>query len=374
MDYKLKKVGSKNVLELNLIGAAFPPVLEESEACMEQVITAIRKIRRVDRVVLLERRIREYDEQQTALLVGVANAVEKLVFSERDVRPPYSPIGADWVEFVKKIPRAFMRDPIGTFTEVRREKTWQEIEQEREIYPQYVILRKKYLKVLNQLLEVMGALQLIKLVEPLLEGYKVGDRTIYRKVFRSSVRPNFTYTKLLTQYPTGEEIDSYRVGDSEVTIIQRPNNVRLFYHLIPPEFKLSEVEYELIERIKETLMAYKPKSEDLIDPDSIRDAVKNIAVDMVKEDMESRRIKLDVQKLAGIITRETVGFGILEILLKDDKVQDITINAPLVNPIFVYHADAEDCETNIYPTIEETQAWAARLRLMSGRPLDESNP
>ncbi len=374
IDYKLKKVGNSNVLEMNLIGAPFPPVIEESEACMEQVLTAIRKLRKVDRIVLVERKIREYDEQQTLLLTGVAMSLEKLLFSERDVRPPHSPIGADWVEFVKKIPKAFMRDPIGTFTEVRREKNWQEIEQEREIYPQYKALRKKYLKVLHRILEVIGGLQIIKLVEPLLEGYKVGDRTIYRRIFRPSVRPNFTYTKLLTQYPVGEEIDSYKVGDSEVTIIKQPNSVRLFYHLIPPEFKLSEVEYELVERIKESLMAYKPKSEELIDPESIREAVRNIAIDMVKEDMESRRIKLDVKKLAGIITRETVGFGILEVLLSDDRIQDITINAPLVNPIFVYHADAEDCETNIYPTVEETQAWAARLRLMSGRPLDESNP
>lgn len=374
MDYTIKRAGNKNVLEMNLMHAPFPPVLEESEACMQQVVQAIRKARKVDRIVLIERRIREYDEKQTELLLEVAHTVEKLVVPAKQVRPSGSPIGADWVEFVKKIPRAFMRDPIGTFTEVRREKTWQEIEQEREIYPQYKEIRKVYLKTLRRLLKIMRDLKLIQLVEPLLEGYKVGDRTIYRRVFRSAVRPNFTYTKLLTQYPTGEEIDSYRVGDSEVTILQRPNQVRLFYHIIPPEFKLSEVEYELVERVKEALTAYKPKSSELVDPEATREAIRNIAVDMIKEDMQDRRIKLDVRKLAGIVTRETVGFGILEILLQDKRIQDITINAPLVNPIFVYHADAEDCETNIFPTLEETQAWAARLRLLSGRPLDESNP
>ncbi|HDR53454.1 MAG TPA: hypothetical protein ENN60_02155 [archaeon] len=374
MDYKVKRAGTQNVLEMNLLDAPFPPVIEESEACMEQVMMAIRKARRVHRIVLVERRIREYDENQTNLLTEVALTAEKLILPEREVRPSGSPIGADWVEFTRKVPKAFMRDPIGTFTEVRRELTWQQIEQEREIYPQYKAIRKVYLKALEGLLGTMKELKLIKLVEPLLEGYKVGDRTIYRRVFRATVRPNFTFTKLLTQYPSGEEIDSYKVGESEVTIIQRPSQVRLFYHLIPPEFKLSEVEYELIERIKETLIAYKPKSEELVEPEATREAIHNIAVDMVKEDARDRRINLNVNKLADIITRETVGFGALEVLLSDDRIQDITINAPLVNPVFVYHADAEDCETNIYPTVEETLAWAARLRLLSGRPLDESNP
>ncbi|MBR9689373.1 MAG: type II/IV secretion system ATPase subunit [Candidatus Altiarchaeota archaeon] len=374
MDFKIKRVGGKNVLEMDLTKALFPPVVEESEACMEQVILAIRKARKVERIVLIGRRIREYEEDQAEMLVEISEIIDKVNVPAIQVKPRSCTIGSDWIEFTRALARTTIKDPIGAYVELRRERRWQNIEYERESSDRDAKCRLHYIKLLEKFEELFSNLQIIKRTKPYLEGYKVGDRSLYRRVFRPGVRPNFTYTKLQAQYPRGEEVDSYKVGDSEVTLIKRPNSVRMFYHLLPPEFKLSEVEYTLIEKMKERLMIYKPKSEDLIEPETIRAAVKNIAEDMLRDKERESRIKLDVKKLAGIITRETVGFGVLELLLSDDKVQDIAINAPLTNPIFVYHADAEDCESNIYPTVEETQAWAARLRLLSGRPLDESNP
>jgi len=43
-------------------------------------------------------------------------------------------------------------------------------------------------------------------------------------------------------------------------------------------------------------------------------------------------------------------------------------------PIFIVHQDYGDCYTNIYPTQQEVDSWATKLRLISGRPLDEANP
>lgn len=374
MDFRLRRVESKDVIEMDLTKSVFPPVIEESEACMEQVINAIKKARKADRIVLIGRRIREYDESLTEMLSEIAAASEKINIPSEQIRPPGAEIGAEWVDFVKALARTIVRDPVGAYVELKREKRWQEIEYEREASEVNAKFRLKYVKILEEFVKIFEGLSLIQKTRIFLEGYKVGDRSIYRRVLHPGVRPNFTFTKLMAQYPAGEEIDSYKVGDAEVTLIERPGQVRTFYHLLPPEFKLSDVEYNIVEKLKERLMIYKPKSDELIDPDTIRDAVRNIAEDMLKEEETRHGIKLDIPKLSGIITRETVGFGILEILLSDPKVQDLSINAPLTNPIFIYHADAEDCESNIYPTVEETQAWAARLRLLSGRPLDESNP
>jgi len=374
VDFRVKRIGGKNVLEMDMTKAVFPPVVEESEATMEQVILAIKKARKLDRLVLIGRRIREYDDDQTQMLVEVANTVDKINISPAEVKPRDCRIGSDWIEFIRALARTIIKDPIGAYVELRRERRWQNIQYERDVNDKDAKCRLKYIETLEGFEKIFSKLEIIKRTKSLLEGYKVGDRTLYRKVFRPGVRPNFTYTKLQAQYPKGEEIDSYKVGDAEVTLIRRDGAVRMFYHLLPPEFKLSEVEYNLVEKMKDRLMIYKPKSENLVEPETIRESVKNIAEDMLREREKESRVKLDTHKLAGIITRETVGFGILEILLSDERVQDIAINAPLTNPIFVYHADAEDCESNIYPTVEETQAWAARLRLLSGRPLDESNP
>src|SRR3970040_1648971 len=43
-------------------------------------------------------------------------------------------------------------------------------------------------------------------------------------------------------------------------------------------------------------------------------------------------------------------------------------------PIFVRHQDFDECLTNIIPSQEDIDSWAAKFRLISGRPLDEANP
>jgi type IV secretory pathway ATPase VirB11/archaellum biosynthesis ATPase len=83
----------------------------------------------------------------------------------------------------------------------------------------------------------------------------------------------------------------------------------------------------------------------------------------------------ELEQLATILTRYTAGLGVLEILLADEKVQDIYINSPIERqPILIGHQDWEECRTNLIPTMEDAEAWATRLRIHSGRPLDEANP
>jgi type IV secretory pathway ATPase VirB11/archaellum biosynthesis ATPase len=83
----------------------------------------------------------------------------------------------------------------------------------------------------------------------------------------------------------------------------------------------------------------------------------------------------ELEELTQILVRYSVGFGLIELLLKDDRVQDITINSPMGEiPIFIVHQDYDNCQTNVVPTRSEAESWASKLRLISGRPLDEANP
>ena len=99
---------------------------------------------------------------------------------------------------------------------------------------------------------------------------------------------------------------------------------------------------------------------------------------IVEELVEHRNLRLrekEIKEVTNILVRYTVGFGLIEVLLQDEKVQDITINSPMGRiPIFLVHQDYSDCTTNIVPTISEAESWASKLRLISGRPLDEANP
>jgi type IV secretory pathway ATPase VirB11/archaellum biosynthesis ATPase len=104
----------------------------------------------------------------------------------------------------------------------------------------------------------------------------------------------------------------------------------------------------------------------------------NIGRDMLKDLARGMGMELsakELEELAEILSRYTAGFGILEILLADENIQDIFINSPIgLTPVYVNHSEFEECETNLIPTREDADAWATRFRLYSGRPLDEANP
>lgn len=73
--------------------------------------------------------------------------------------------------------------------------------------------------------------------------------------------------------------------------------------------------------------------------------------------------------------RHTIGFGLIEVLLQDKNLQDISLNSPIpMTQIFVKHQNYEECLTNILPSQEDADSWAAKFRMISGRPLDEANP
>jgi len=83
----------------------------------------------------------------------------------------------------------------------------------------------------------------------------------------------------------------------------------------------------------------------------------------------------DIEQISVILTRYTAGLGVLEVLLADERIQDIYVNSPVENqPIMIYHGDWEECKTNLIPSVEDAESWATRLRIHSGRPLDEANP
>ena len=95
----------------------------------------------------------------------------------------------------------------------------------------------------------------------------------------------------------------------------------------------------------------------------------NVKVKMVFEPEK------DLDKLTKILVRYTIGFGLIEVLLSDEEIQDVSVNSPLgKTPIFIVHGKYGDCTTNIMTTINEAESWASKLRLISGRPLDEANP
>ncbi len=84
--------------------------------------------------------------------------------------------------------------------------------------------------------------------------------------------------------------------------------------------------------------------------------------------------KSTTTKLAGILLHEMYGMGELEVLIKDDLLEEITINSSKT-PIAVYHREFGWLKTNINVESEELiENYAAQIARKIGREITNLNP
>ncbi|MEM2139013.1 MAG: type II/IV secretion system ATPase subunit, partial [Candidatus Woesearchaeota archaeon] len=286
-----------------------------------------------------------------------------------------------WYNQIKDIIfNLLLKDPLGSLVELKRIKRRENIILDKAESENLVYCTSNFISVLDYLIDLLENTKLAIIAKPYLSGYEIGDRSVYRKIFSPTTKPDFMYTKLMSAYPKdAEEIDAYKIGeDTEVTIFRLNNNTQTLYHVMPPEFKLDEEKYELLDNARNIMAEHKPQKSDFVEPKRMREVFYNVGKDLLRELADYRKINLrekEIEELTKILVRYTVGFGIIEVLLQDENIQDISVNSPLGKiPIFIVHGKHDDCVTNIIPTEQEAESWASKLRMISGRPLDEANP
>lgn len=341
----------------------------------------------VTKIVFVQKRDYEYDFYQTQLLIEIAKLYNKLA-KQKELFSYYA-VGPECQKWFRSryarirllIFRLLKEDPLGSYVQLKREHRRETIELEKMIDERYIACEQKYISLLDYLIKELDKTRLITIAKPYLAGYRLGDRSVYARIFRPTIKPDFMFARLMATFPAeGEEIATYSVGgkSTEITIFKLPDTVQYLYHLIPPEFKLSEEKYELLDLARKIMAEHKPKRQEFIDPERMRTVFYNVGHDLIEELASYRNIRLrpkEIDELTEILVRYTVGFGLIEVLLQDTKIQDITINSPMgQTPMFIVHEDYGDCTTNIIPTTPEAESWASKLRMLSGRPLDEANP
>jgi len=376
--------GEEIILRIDCTQSPFFPSLEDEPKVMALALEKLAEVGTVTQLVFVQKRDFEYDEPQVQLLSEIA-AVYKQLKQGAAYGLLSRPECAKWVNprFVNIqtiLNRVFKADPVMAYMELKRllrEET-REVEQ-RLIPAEGVKCLANYGSWLTEAVNVLEGCRLIRIAQPFLGSYQQGDRSVYRRLFSATIRPDFMFTKLMASVPTeGEALASYAVGDTEITVFSLPESVQYLYHVVPTEFKLSYEKYELLDAARNVLSDYKPKRSEFVDPERMRMVFSAIASDLLEELASQRNIHLrskELEELAQILVRYTVGFGLLEVLLSDDKVQDISVNSPMGRiPMFIVHGEFGDCTTNIIPTAPEGEGWASKLRMLSGRPLDEANP
>ncbi len=356
-DYGVVQEGQEEVLRINSIRETSVPSIEGNANVMAKTINMLISAPGVSRIRFYQRKNYEYDQEQTQMLIEVAQLYNYLIRQKKilrlDALGDYGnrilPNAYSDVNYV--VLNLLRTDPLGAYVETKRLLREEKIKLKHETNKEIIDVRNDYVSILTYLLRLIKQLKIINLAEDKLDGYVIGDRSLYREIFRPLIMPNFMFTKLMTRLPrNGIEVDAYLAGDNEINIYKLPDKVGYFYHIMSPEFRIDEDKYELLELSRNVLAEHKPREEEFTDPYRMRRTFFNIGRDLLSDLASQRGIELsfeEVNELARMLVRYTVGFGLIEVLLEDNKIQDITINGPIGQTnIFIVHEDYGECVTN----------------------------
>ncbi len=385
--YEIRREGGEDVLYVDFTKTPFVPSLVESEEIMEMVINLLIENPNVSRIVLSQQKNYNFDFEETSMLLEIAQLYVYLARQE-NILSRKKLITLDESSFPKRyndlLSFLFLlkRDPISAYHELKKFII------EARIFLDKISAKQRtdqldYINLLEKIFKLLSNTKLIRKASNFFDYYKKGDREIYDRLFKPDIIPNFTFTRLVFDLPEDcEIIDQYTIGEKEdkspVFILKKKDDAKLIYHLEPPENSLSEEHNMLLNLARGVLIEHQPRAEEFTNVERTRQVFFNISRDLLQDLSQAKGISLnysEINKLAIILVRHTIGFGLIEILLQDKKLQDIVLNAPISSTkIFVRHQDYDECVTNILPSQADADSWAAKFRMISGRPLDEANP
>jgi archaeal flagellar protein FlaI len=384
---ELERKEGESLMYVNYLGAPYTPSIADSAEVMARTIDALIENPNISRIIFVQQRNYNYSFEQVALLVEIAQLYNFLTKQEKILSSEKLKVMAN-VAFAQGELTYFIallkQDPVACYLSLKRK-----IREYRGEVDKGLIVGDDarrlghYVMLLDRIKALLENSQMIKNVLNIVDTYGSGDREIYKSIFRPDILPNFTFTRLVAQLPEDAElVDQYEIEDDNetvtVTILKKENDSKYLYHIMPSEYALSEEHHMLLNLGRNVLLQHEPKAEEFTDPERVRNIFFNVARDLLNELAQSKGIPLSYReliKLAKILVRQTIGFGLIEVLLLDKNLQDVFLNSPIAqNPIYVRHGEYAECVTNILPSHEDADSWAAKLRLQSGRPLDEANP
>lgn len=227
------------ILKMNCLGSIFGFTLEDSDVVMARIIEKLIEEKKVVNIVLAETGEYEYDSEQTQMLIEIANLIsnvikERKLLSIKNIAiEPCTKYVPAWYGWIRDLVTLQMRgDPIGAYLNLTREI--RHLRTKMESSDEYGKCIGYYIdNTLSPLQELFEKCKLIQEAKPYLSGYHIGDRTLYRRIFKPTVRPNFMYTKFMAQPPPGETVAKYKLGDTDIEIFKVPEKVRYIYHATP---------------------------------------------------------------------------------------------------------------------------------------------
>ena len=386
--YRVERKGGESILYIDYKGSQISPSISDYPEVMEDTVNVLLENSGVSRIIFEQEKNYNYDFKETSYLLEIASLFIYLTKQEKVLSHSKLVTVSDEF-FSKRYNDMFMvltylkSDPILAYYELRKHLIEARI-MSSKMSGDYRVDQSNYVRFLERIYGLLEKTSLIQAAIPFLDNYKRGERGIYHRFFKPDILPNFTFTRLVADLPVDAEIvDQYEImgadyDKSTVTILNKADESKLFYHLTPPEATLTNEENILLSLARGVLIEHQPKADEFVDTERTRQVFFNISKDLLRDLAESKGLNFDfsrLNKLAKILVRHTIGFGLVEVFLQDKNCQDISLNAPIPKvPVYVKHGDYGECETNVLPSREDADSWASKFRMLSGRPLDEANP
>ena len=303
--------------------------------CFREVAKKIRELPHIDNIIFKKSYKKILDENSFKILREYISAIDK-------IPKPSNLCDKDFEEFSLFKFRA-EEEPVGALRYFK------------EITP--CDDDKKYFENVKRILKGTKIWSLI-------DKYKDRDESeIYHFIFRDRIIPGFITYHIEKIDENINIIESHKIGGSEIVIYKTKNKPYPIYFIKPKELSISRKNLLILNK------AFEKLSEEEFDPER-----SEVICAKVIDEIDNELAPDEKKELVNILKRYSFGYGIIEIILKDPKIQDVYVDSPGDKPIYVYHEDYEECATNIILTPEELEKLSTRFRMISGRPFDESYP
>ena len=387
-DYVVTTEGSKKKLVFDCRNCPYNTSIAEDPRCRYHAMKILETVD-ADEIILAEVYERNYNEEQTKYLKEMVNLLlefenravwvsQHLGVKEIDCDECYPERHNNIIKFAKEL---LSYDPIASYISLLKEiENTKNRAQERNGQPCEICFTQNT-KHLLRLKEMYEKTTFLKKIKPIL--LKITDFSevtdIYRTIFDVEIKPAFIGSKLtFKDMDTLELIDEYQVLNTSVQIFRHPEKVEYIYLINPPEYTLSPDHYFVLTKTKDTVANYKPGKVTLTTGESTRKYFQRIYQSTIIDIAKKYSIELspdDVYSLSEIVTRYTIGYGILELLLSDRQLTDVYLDSPLgAKPIYVVHSKYGQCQTNIHYPEKDAESFVGKIRAMSGRPFDDAHP
>ena len=205
----------------------------------------------------------------------------------------------------------------------------------------------------------------------------------------SETRPCFASSWITdVRYDDEDIVDRYSIDGVEVVLLSPAGASCGAYLLHPPEYDMNARQLQVITRAMEQLSRSGPGRIGVDSIGIIRAHLRTMAKDVVhsilaqQEDIaRGRDLEREAESLASIVCRHTAGYGVLETMLKDARVQDVYVDAPSNRtPVHVVlradptRAVRQKCRTNVFVGRRDLQALVSRIKFETGLPFSEAMP